>query len=75
MLEGRIMRNGITILIVFLFILASCSSHTEVYLDPVNIKSVIQPGDKVKIVTKDNQDIEFVVKEVNCQAPEIRSTF
>jgi len=45
-------------------ILASCASHTAVYPDPVNIQSVIQPGDTVKIVTKDNQETEFVVTEV-----------
>jgi len=49
-------------------IFASCASHTAVYPDPVNIQSVIQPGDTVKIVTKDNQEIEFVVTEVTDEA-------
>ena len=56
---------------IFIFCLSllilsvSCASHTAVYPDPVNIQSVIQTGDKVKIVTNDNQEAEFVVTEVN----------
>lgn len=49
-------------------IIASCASHTAVYPDPVNIKSVIKPGDTVKVVTKDNQETEFVVTEVTDKA-------
>jgi len=68
---GRIMRIHeyfATIIVVFSLILASCASHTAVYPDPVNIQSVIQPGDTVKIVTKDNQETEFVVAEVTDEA-------
>lgn len=61
----RIDKYTVTIIVAFSLILASCASHTEVYPDPVNIQSVIQAGDKVKIVTKDNQEAEFVVIEVN----------
>jgi len=62
------MRNGITILLIFLLIFTSCASHTDVYTDPMNIQSVIIPGDKVKIVTQDDQEIEFVVTEVTNEA-------
>ena len=47
---------------------ASCASHTAVYPDPVNIQSVIEPGDTVRIVTKDNEETEFVVVEVTDEA-------
>ena len=65
------MRSGkyfITSLIVFLLILASCASHTAVYPEPVNIQSVIKPGDTIKVVTKDNQEANFVVTEVTDKA-------
>ena len=42
----------------------SCASHRAVYPDPVNIQSLIKPGDKVKIVTIDNEEAEFEVVEV-----------
>jgi len=47
---------------------ASCASHTAVYPEPVNIQSVIKPGDTVKIVTKDNEETSFVVVEVTDEA-------
>jgi hypothetical protein len=47
---------------------ASCASHTAVYPEPVNIQSVIMPGDTVKIVTKDNEETSFVVVEVTYEA-------
>jgi hypothetical protein len=46
----------------------SCASHTAVYPAPVNIQSVIKPGDTVKIVTKDNEETSFVVVEVTDEA-------
>lgn len=49
-------------------VFASCASHTAVYPEPVNIQSNIQPGDTVKIVTKDNEETEFVVVEVTDEA-------
>ncbi len=52
------------ILIVFSFIIGSCASHVAVHPEPINIQSVIEPGDTVRIVTKDNQETEFVVTEV-----------
>jgi len=64
----RILNYSVTIILVLSFILASCASHTAVYPDPVNIQSVIKPGDTVKVVTKDNQETEFVVKEVTDEA-------
>ena len=51
-------------LLIVSLLYASCASHTAVHPDPVNIQSVIQPGDTIKIVTKDNQETEFVVTEV-----------
>ena len=55
-------------LLVFCLILTSCASHTAVYPDPVNIQSVVKPGDIVKIVTEDNRESEFVVTEITDEA-------
>lgn len=59
--------------LIFMFfvvslISVSCASHTAVYPDPVNIKSVIKPGDTVIVMTRDNQETEFVVSEVTDEA-------
>ena len=54
----------IALFLTIFLISASCASHTAVYPEPVNIQSVIEPGDTVRIVTKDNQETEFVVTEV-----------
>jgi hypothetical protein len=62
---------GKLLTVIFLtlsLISASCASHTAVYPEPVNIQSVIQPGDTVKIVTKDNEETSFVVVEVTDEA-------
>ncbi len=64
----RVHKYFTLILLVFCLILTSCASHTAVYPDPVNIQSVIKPGDIVKIVTEDNQETEFVVTEVTDEA-------
>jgi len=60
------------ILAVYLLILAmistSCASYVKVHPEPVNIQSVVEPGDTVKMVTKDNREIEFVVVEVSDEA-------
>jgi len=58
---------SLMVLVVSL-IAASCASHTAVYPEPVNIQSVIKPGDTVKIVTKDNEETSFVVIEVTDEA-------
>jgi len=55
-------------LLIVSLLYASCASHTAVYPEPVNIQSVVKPGDKVKIVTKDNEESEFVVLEVTDDA-------
>ena len=54
--------------LVVSLIASSCASRTAVYPDPVNIQSVIKPGDIVKIVTEDNRETEFVVTEVTDEA-------
>lgn len=52
-------------LLIFAMIAASCASYVKVHPEPINIQSVVEPGDKVKIVTKDNREIELVVVDVN----------
>lgn len=64
----RIHKYSASMLLLFALILGSCASHTAVYPDPVNIQSVIKPGDKVKIVTNDNQETEFEVTDVTDEA-------
>jgi len=58
----------VSMTVIFSFLLGSCASHTAVYPDPVNIQSVIKPGDTVIVMTKDNQETEFVVTEVTDEA-------
>ena len=59
-------------LAVFFLIVAmiatSCASYVKVHPEPVNIQSILKQGDTVKIVTKDNREIEFVVVEVSDEA-------
>jgi len=62
---------GKRLLLVFIisnFITASCASYVKVHPEPVNIQSILKQGDTVKIVTKDNREIEFVVVEVSDEA-------
>jgi len=49
-------------------IATSCASYVKVHPEPINIQSVVKPGDTVKMVTKDNREIEFVVVEVSDEA-------
>ncbi len=51
--------------LIIIFLIASCTSNKTIHPYPANIQSEIQPGDKIKIVTKDNQEVEFEVIEVN----------
>jgi len=51
-------------LVVFFLISAavggSCTaSYMAVYPEPINIKSIIAPGDIVRVTTKDNRKVEF----------------
>ena len=52
------------IFVILSLVLASCASHVAVHPEPINIQSVIEPGDTVIVVTKDDQEVEFVVVEV-----------
>jgi len=61
---------GLMLLILFTN-LASCSMYTGyrgVGTNPSSIQTLIKPGDKVKIVTKDNENISFVVVEITEKA-------
>jgi len=49
-------------------IATSCASYVKVHPEPKNIQSVIKQGDTVRIVTKDNREIEFIVIEVSDEA-------
>ncbi len=62
---------GKRLLLVFIIsnlITASCASYVKVHPEPVNIQSVLKQGDTVKIVTKDDREIEFIVVEVSDEA-------
>lgn len=43
-------------------------SYAPVYPEPVNIKTIIKPGDTVKVTTKDNKEYEFIVVEITDDA-------
>jgi len=60
------MRNLLTIsLIVFSLLAYSCApTYDPVYPEPVNIRSIITPGETVKITTKDENEYEFEVVEI-----------
>lgn len=45
-------------------VFSSCTSHTVIETDNPNIQSVLLPGDKVRVVTKDNQETQFEVVKV-----------
>jgi len=49
-------------------IFSSCASHTAIEANTSNIQTHIQPGDKVRVVTKDDEETEFVVTEVTDEA-------
>jgi len=70
---GRVMRSSeyfVTILIVFSLVSAACGvpSNNAIYPETGVIKSLIEPGDTVKIGTKDKKEISFVVVEVTDEA-------
>lgn len=61
------MRTGLTILIAFLLLLASCSpfaSYVNIENNTPSIKALIEPGDKVRIITNENEKLSFVVVDV-----------
>jgi len=46
------------------FLCISCAAHTAVEPEPSHIQFYIQPGEKLRVVTKDNKETEFIVKKV-----------
>jgi len=64
------MRNLLTIsLFVFSLLAYSCApTYDPVYPEPVNIKSIITPGETVIITTKDEKVYEFEVVEITDDA-------
>lgn len=61
-------RKSLVAFLILSLILGSCASHDTIPAAPGNIQALIEPGDKVRIVTKDNQENEFVVVEVTDEA-------
>ncbi len=58
-------------LFVLLTFFVSCSpfaSYVGIKNNPSSIQTLIEPGDKVKIITKDDEEISFVVVEVTDDA-------
>jgi len=61
--------RGLAVFLLILAIIAtSCASYVKVHPEPKNIQSVVKKGDTVKIVSKDNKEIEFIVVEVSDEA-------
>jgi len=44
------------------------ASYMAVHPEPINIKTIIAPGDIVRVTTKDNRKVEFEVVEVTDEA-------
>jgi len=62
---------GKGLMLVFMvcnLITVSCASYVKVHPERINIQSLLRQGDTVKIVTKDNREIEFKVVEVSDEA-------
>lgn len=58
-------QSNLYLIIIISFIAYSCApTYDPVYPEPVNIKTIIKPGDSVKITTKDNKEYEFIVVEI-----------
>ncbi len=52
-------------IIITSFLAYSCApTYDPVYPEPVNIKTIIKPGDSVKITTKDKKEYEFIVVDI-----------
>jgi len=61
--------RGLAVFLLILAIIAtSCASYVKVHSEPINIQSLLKKGDTVRIVTKDNREIEFIVIEVSDEA-------
>jgi len=59
--------------LVLLFLISatvgiSCTASYIVHPEPINIKTIIAPGDIVRVTTKDNRKVEFEVVEVTDEA-------
>jgi len=56
----------LSVIIILILIISSCAkpTHVPVLLEPENIKARIEPGDKVILVTRNNQQHEFEVEEI-----------
>jgi len=56
-------------IITIIFLAYSCApTYHPVYPEPVNIKTIIKPGDTVNITTKDEKVYEFEVVEITDEA-------
>ncbi len=55
-------------IIIITFLAYSCATYHPVYPEPVNIKTIIKPGESVKITTKDEKVYEFEVVEITDDA-------
>ena len=52
-------------IIIITFLAYSCApTYSPVNPEPVNIKTIIKPGESVKVTTKDNKEYEFIVVEI-----------
>ena len=58
-------QSKLYLIIIISFIAYSCAAtYDPVYPEPVNIKTIINPGDSVKITTKDKKEYEFIVVDI-----------
>ena len=63
------MKYQILITFIICFTTYGCApTYQSVYPEPVNIKSIITPGESVRVTTKDGIVHEFVVTEITDEA-------
>lgn len=58
----------LTIITVSFTIYSCAPTYQSVYPEPVNIKTIITPGESVRVTTKDGIVHEFVVTEITDEA-------
>jgi len=68
LINNPVGKRLLLVFIIFNLITASCASYVKMHPERINIQSLLRQGDTVKIVTKDDREIEFIVVEVSDEA-------
>ena len=68
MKNTEITQYSMTMFLIIILLVSSCTSHRVIEANKPNIQSHLKPGDKVRVITKDSQEHEFKVVEVTDEA-------